>query len=188
MDPDPVEDVEGRHPISDRAVVRVHIGFADEVAGQPTISSLVVCVVTEQDGGMPSWLAAPLIWLATAALFGWSLWGQWRDLSLRLNGARSDGEVTSVRAGTRPKGGANYTPVVRFTTTDGDNVFAEPPIHRSWQGRFKAGRQVLVYYDPANPKRIRVKGHAYLVPGVFVMASGVFLAGPTIVIINHVFY
>ncbi|MDJ1640024.1 DUF3592 domain-containing protein [Streptomyces pakalii] len=137
---------------------------------------------------MPSWLAVPLAWLATAALFGCSLWAQWRDLSLRRNGVRAEGEVTSVRVGTRPKGGANYTPVVCFTTTDDDTIFAEPPINRSWQGRFRTGRQVLVYYDPANPKRIRIKGHAYLAPGVFILISGVFLALPTSLIINHIFY
>ncbi|MEV1046269.1 DUF3592 domain-containing protein [Streptomyces sp. NPDC049916] len=134
---------------------------------------------------MPSWLVAALIWLAAAALFGWSLWGQWRDLSLRCRGAQAEGEVTSVRVSTRPKGGANCTPVVCFTTADGNTVVAEPPVHRSWQGRFTSGSRVLVYYDPDDPKRIRIRGHAYLLPGLFVLFGGLFLTGPTVVIIGH---
>ncbi|MFE6702856.1 DUF3592 domain-containing protein [Streptomyces sp. NPDC057718] len=136
---------------------------------------------------MPSWLAVPLFWLGAAVFFGVSLRALWRDIRLRRGGSRAEGQVTSVRVGTRVKGGANYTPVVRFTTGSGDIIVAEPRVYRTWQGRFRPGRRVLIYYDPTDPKDMRIKGYAYLVPGVLTIGSALLLAAPTAMIIDELF-
>lgn len=131
---------------------------------------------------MPSWLAVLLFSLVAATVLGLGVAGLRRDLSLRRGGARAQGEIVSISTSRNPKGGGLSHPVVRWDTDDGRTMVVKAAIGRSWVGRFRPGKRVLVHYDPARPERMRIKGYAFLVwwsvtlVGALLLALSVVLA------------
>lgn len=82
-----------------------------------------------------------------------------RRAFLRISKA-VDGTVVRIEEHTDSEEGTSYTPIVQFTTSDGEVHEIEPDISTG-SPRHRVGQRLLVRYDPQQPEKARITTSFY---------------------------
>jgi hypothetical protein len=118
-------------------------------------------------------LAGPFIFLLFGLLFfgiGSSL--TLRQRSLEKQGLETRGVVVDLQ---ESSDGGTYAPVVRFKTSNGQNVefvtsyFSSPP-------GYTVGQAVTVVYSPEKPEEAVIKGDGQVLYIIFMLVGGIIVA------------
>ncbi|MFW5417770.1 DUF3592 domain-containing protein [Nocardiopsis sp. CNT-189] len=107
-----------------------------------------------------AWIGYLLVLLVGVVLAAGQVREILRTRNLRRTGARADGEVVRHSIGESSNGNTTYAPVVAWRTPDGRKREYCPSWRNSGKGRFRVGRRVVIYYDPADPDdRAALRGY-----------------------------
>ena len=118
-----------------------------------------------------SFMGAPLfVILFGLIFFGIGFGLTYQQYNLRQNGLRAQGQVVSLSEGCDDEG-CSYSPVVRFTTQDGQTITytstfsSNPPA-------YNVGEEVTLFYKPDNPYKALIKGEGGVLRWIFTVIGG----------------